>query len=258
MLFIGMIFFAAFYFELAAFGSAANLSYGCGCRRVGAVHDNDVGNPFPGRMKASKLIALTFDDGPSEYTLMLLDAFSERNAVATFFTAGEAVRANPHIAYRIVSEGHEIACHAYSHPFLTSLTADEIRVELTKSRDAIYEATGVYPAILRPPYGNYDLLVQSVATEFGLPIILWNVDTIDWRDRDVDIILSRITNSRGAPLVQNGDIIIMHDTLQTTVDAAIKIVDKLQGLGFQFVTVSQLFEAKDINLIPGAIYGCAR
>ena len=259
MLFIGILFAAAIFFEPATGGATTFLLGSCGCSLVSPRQNpNTVENPFPSISEEPRLIALTFDDGPSVYTLQLLDALGKRDAFATFFTAGEAVNVYPTIANRIVAEGHEIACHAYSHPFLATLSADEIRMELTKSRNAIYSATGTVPAILRPPYGNFNSQVQSVAMEFDMPLILWNVDTIDWRDRDVEVILGRIINPRGFPLVQSGDIILMHDTLSTTVDAAIKIVYKLQEHGFQFVTVSQLFDAKDVQLIPGAVYGCAR
>ena len=257
-LFIGILFAAAFFIEPAASGTAVCLSESCGCSMVNPRIGHNIGNPFPRVSNEPKFIALTFDDGPSEHTLQLLDALGERGALATFFTVGEAINAYPHIAYRIVREGHEMACHSYSHPFLTTLTADEIRTELKKSRDAIYNASGSFPTVFRPPYGLHDPLVRSVAAEFGMPLILWSVDTIDWRDRDVDAILSHIINPHGFPLVQNGDIILMHDTLSTTVDGAIKIVDELLGLGFRFVTVSQLFDRAGIHLIPGTVYGCAR
>ena len=255
MILIGALFFAAFFVGLADVETDFFYAWECGCN---ASISNNNPNPFPMTFNGPKLIALTFDDGPSVYTLQLLDALIEREAVATFFTHGEAVNMYPYIARRILQEGHEIACHAYSHPFLTKLTEEEIRRELTNSRNAIYNATGVVPAVHRPPYGSHDSLVRSVVAEFGMPLVLWNIETADWRDRDVDLILSRVINSRGVPLVQSGDIIILHDTLQTTVDAAIKMVDLLQEHGFRFVTVSQLFDAKGIQMIPGAVYGCAR
>ena len=258
VLFIGIIFAAAFIFEPAKGGAATYLPGTCGCSMASSRQNTDSDDPFPSISNEPRLIALTFDDGPSEYTLRLLDALKQREAVATFFTAGEAVNTYPHIAYRIVAEGHEIACHAYSHPFLTNLGADEIRIELTNSRDAIYSATGAIPSMFRPPYGSFDSQVRSVAAEFGMPLILWNVETADWRDRDVELILSRIINQRGVPLVRSGDIIIMHDTLSTTVDAAIRTVDILHELGFQFVTVSQLFDAKGIQPAPGEVFSCAR
>ena len=258
MFFVGGLFLAAFYFELAAYGAAAYLPGACGCMTAGVRLDPKIENPIRRQSQEPGFVALTFDDGPSEYTVQLLDALSNRAVALTFFTTGTEVNAYPHIANRIVQEGHEIACHAYSHSYLTELTADEIRAELANSRDAIYTATGVFPALHRPPYSSYDSLVRSIAEEFGMPLILWNVDTIDWRDRDVELILSRIINFRGYSMVQSGDIILMHDTLPTTVDAALIIIDKLQEQGFQFVTVSQLFEKKEIELIPGAVYGCAR
>ena len=204
------------------------------------------------------LIALTFDDGPSEHTPRLLDELRMRGAFATFFTSGNMIAGRQNVAARIVEEGHEIACHAHSHPFLTGLDAAGIRRELTNSRNAIYSATGTKPAVFRPPYGDQNSTVRSVAAEFDMPVILWSIDTLDWRDRNVQTILSRIVDSHGNPLVQDGDIILMHDTLATTVDAAIEIVDILQEQGFFFVTVSQLFEARGTQLVPGGLYRSAR
>ena len=203
-------------------------------------------------------IALTFDDGPVFYTSRLLDALYVRGVSATFFTTGRNVLANPQIAARIVNEGHEIACHAHSHARLINLSEDGVRRELTNSRNAIYRATGTHPVLLRPPYGNHDSMVRSVAREFYMPLIIWNIDTWDWRDRNVETILSRVVDANGNATVQNGDIILMHDTSNVSVDAAIRIVDTLIALGFRFVTVSELFEINGITPEPGGVYRNAR
>ena len=208
--------------------------------------------------EGATLIALTFDDGPSSHTSRLLDALNARGARATFFTTGRAVNANPHIAARIVSEGHEIACHAHTHPLLTNLSADAIRRELTNSRNAIYNATGVFPALFRPPYGGQNSTVRSVAAEFNMPLIFWNIDTEDWRSRNAQAILRTVVTANGTPRVRDGDIILMHDTVSATVEATIQIIDQLQARGFYFVTVSQLFEARGRQLVPGVSYRSAR
>ena len=203
-------------------------------------------------------IALTFDDGPVFYTQRLLDELYVRGVSATFFTTGRNVAANPRLAARIVNEGHEIACHAHSHARLVNLSEEGVRRELTNSRNAIYNATGTHPVLLRPPYGNHNNMVRSVAREFGMPLITWNIDTLDWRDRDIETILSRVVDARGNAIVQNGDIILMHDTSNISVDAAIRMVDVLLGLGFRFVTVSELFEVNGITPEPGGVYRIAR
>ena len=257
------LFFAAnLYASPATYGLAASAPYNGGWNMVDSRRPNpDWRNMIGGPLvipEGAKLIALTFDDGPSGHTPRLLDELQMRGAVATFFTSGNMIAARQDVAARIVEEGHEIACHAYSHPYLTSLSTDGIRRELTNSRNAIYNATGTKPAVFRPPYGDQNAAVRSVAAEFDMPLILWSIDTIDWRDRNVQTILSRIVDSQGNPRVQDGDIILMHDTHATTVDATIEIVDILQEQGFFFVTVSQLFEARDIQLVPGGIHRSAR
>lgn len=203
-------------------------------------------------------LALTFDDGPVYYTERLLDALNERGMRATFFTTGRNVAINPRIAARIVDEGHEIACHSHSHPYLTRLSDEGIRRELTNSRNAIYSATGTYPRLLRPPYGDHNSRVRAVAREFDLALVNWSIDTWDWRDRNLETILSRVVDDRGNATVQHGDIILMHDTSNLSVDAAIRIMDVLMGLGFRFVTVSELFEINGITPEPGNLYRNAR
>ena len=194
------------------------------------------GSP-PGALR----IALTFDDGPHPiHTARLLDALAARDVPVTFFVLGSQVNANPGLAARMVREGHEIANHSFSHPDLTRLGAAGIRTELARTRDAIFQATGVTTTQFRPPYGSQNAAVRNVAAEFGYPIILWSVDTRDWETRNVNSILSHFVDRNGNIRIRDRDIILMHDIYQTTIDAAIRAVDMLLAAGFTFVTVSDL------------------
>jgi peptidoglycan/xylan/chitin deacetylase (PgdA/CDA1 family) len=206
----------------------------------------------------ARLVALTFDDGPSEHTPRLLDALGARSVSATFFVTGNNVNANSEIAARITSERHEIACHTYSHPYLASLSADRIRTELSKSRDAIFQATGREPSLFRPTYGVHNSTVRDVVEEFNMPLILWSIDTRDWEHRNLNAIMSHIVNGSGIVRVSDGDIILMHDTFSTTVDAAVQIVDLLLSEGFYFVTVSQLLSIRHGGVEPGRVYNSGR
>ena len=201
----------------------------------------------------NRLVALTFDDGPSIHTERLLDALAARNVPATFYVLGRQVEARPQIARRIVTEGHEIANHSLSHPQLSRLSAAGVRDQLIRTSDIIYRATGVRPTNMRPPYGAQNQTVRNVAAERGYPVVLWSIDTLDWRHRNVPAIMSHIVDRHGNIRVRDGDIILMHDVHAPTIDAAIRTVDLLLANGFTFVTVSELFEARGGGT-PGRVY----
>ncbi|MCL2569011.1 MAG: polysaccharide deacetylase family protein [Oscillospiraceae bacterium] len=207
--------------------------------------------PQPG---GGSRIALTFDDGPSGYTSQLLDALYARNVPVTFFVLGQQVAAYPSVAQRIVQEGHELANHSYRHPDLSRMSAAGIRDELTHCRNIIYQITGRYPTLLRPPYGSHNATVQSVAREFGYPLILWSVDTRDWESRNVNAIMGHFVAPNGTVRIREGDIILMHDIYGTTIDAAINAIDLLLANGFEFVTVTELLAERHGGITPGKVY----
>lgn len=186
-------------------------------------------------------IAMTFDDGPHpQNTSRLLDMLSKRNIKATFYVIGGNVERYPHIARRIVAEGHEIGNHTYTHRKLTSLSSSEVRKEMQRTQDAIARATGVKPRTMRPPYGalRADQRV-TIMQEFGYPTILWSVDPRDWQRPGPSVVTSRILAGAG-----NGAIILAHDLHAPTVDAMPATFDKLLSRGYKFVTVSQLLAQK--------------
>jgi peptidoglycan/xylan/chitin deacetylase (PgdA/CDA1 family) len=182
-------------------------------------------------------IAMTFDDGPSgPNTPRLLDMLKERKIHATFFFVGQCVAEYPDIVKRIVAEGHEIGNHSWSHPDLAKMGDDAVRSEIQKTQDAIVQACGVTPKLMRPPYGAFTARQRAWANgNWGYKIILWDVDPLDWKIRNSDHVKAEILKQTTA-----GSIILSHDIHKTTVDAMPSTLDTLLAKGFKFVTVSEL------------------
>ena len=182
-------------------------------------------------------IAITFDDGPNpELTPRLLDMLKERGIKATFFVVGKNVEEYPGIVTRMASDGHEVANHSWSHPALTKLGVESFRKQIENTNQAIANATGKRPVLMRPPYGATSVsLNKRLNEQFGLKVILWSVDPLDWKYRNSD----RVYNS----IIQNtrpGSIILAHDIHATTVAAMPATLDALLAKGYKFVTVSEL------------------
>jgi len=196
-----------------------------------------------------RLIALTFDDGPSSHTLALLEAFEERGVRATFFLLGRYVTNRPQIALQTYEAGHEIGNHSYNHRDFTRLDASAIRRQINDTNSAIYNATGFTPTLLRTPYGSHNRTVIGIATEMNMPLVLWNVDPRDWFYRDAQIIYENIVNHAA-----DGAIILLHDIREATVLGTIKAIDTLLELGYEFVTVSEMFAYREVQMEGGNIY----
>ena len=194
-------------------------------------------------------IAITFDDGPVvPNTPRLLDMLAARGIKATFFTVGTNVARNPNIMRRIVADGHEIANHTWTHPYLSRLSDASVRSELQRSHDSLVSITGTSPRMYRPPYGAITARQkQWIMSEFGYPTILWSVDPQDWKTRN-----AAMTRSRILAETRPGSIILVHDIHASSVDAMPGTLDGLLAKGFRFVTVSQL-----INLSQGRGTGAA-
>lgn len=194
-----------------------------------------------------KLVALTFDDGPSSTTTpRLLDILYEKDVYATFFMLGTAMDTNPDIARRIEKESHAAASHTMYHQNLVNLSAWAIKDDLSLARSTFKNILGHEPTLTRPPYGNIN---DAVRSNVGTPMILWSVDTLDWKNRNTEDILA-ITKEQ----IHDGAIILMHDIYDTTVDAVPVIIDELRKDGYDFVTVSELAKIRDIDLSSGVSY----
>jgi peptidoglycan/xylan/chitin deacetylase (PgdA/CDA1 family) len=195
----------------------------------------------------AKCVALTFDDGPNEDTARLLKMLDTYHAKATFFVVGEMVKEDPSMVKREVAAGHEIGNHSWSHPNLAVMSESAIRSQLSRTQEAVEKAAGVTPVLLRPPYGETNRRVASVAKAFHMPQILWQVDPEDWKDRHTSVVARRVLAA-----TRNGDVVLMHDIQPTTISAVPRILAVLAGKGFSFVTVSELFADRKIK--PGREY----
>lgn len=194
-----------------------------------------------------KLVALTFDDGPSSATTpRLLDILYEKDAPATFFMLGKMARANPDIVKRIEKEGHVVASHTMYHQNLVRIPVKAAKDDIAESKAVFNDILGHGPTFTRPPYGNTN---NTVRDNVGTPIILWSVDTLDWKSKNTDEILA-VTKEQ----IHDGAIILMHDIYDTTVDAVSVIIDELRKDGYEFVTVSELAKLRNVNLSNGSIY----
>lgn len=185
--------------------------------------------------RTDKCVALTFDDGPVEDTRRLLRILDRKNAPATFFMVGDNVAKRPDIARAVADGGHLLANHSWDHPQLTTLDDAEVRDQLRHTQNAITDATGFTPFLLRPPYGDVDGRVRALATRTGLDVVLWSLDTEDWRTRD-----AQETRSRVRAQVESGSNILMHDIHPSTVDAVPRIVDDLRERDYVLVTADLL------------------
>lgn len=184
-----------------------------------------------------RYIAITFDDGPSAtQTPKLLDMLKERGIKATFYVVGQNVVEYPDIMRRIAAEGHELGNHSWNHPSLTKLGADGVRSQMNKTSDAIEKTTGVRPKTMRPPYGATNAgLNRQFDQQFGMKVILWSVDPLDWKYRNSSKVSSMIIEN-----THPGAIILAHDIHPSTVAAMPAVFDALLAKGYKFVTVSEL------------------
>jgi len=182
-------------------------------------------------------IAMTFDDGPSAtLTPKLLDLLAAHHIKATFFVIGENVAEHSEIVARAAREGHEIANHSWSHPNLGKMSGDSVRSQLQRTDDAIQNATGKRPTLMRPPYGSITAREKRwIHDEFGYQIILWDVDPYDWKRPGPAVVRNRILKE-----TQPGSIVLSHDIHPGTIEAMPSTFDALEAKGFKFVTVSEL------------------
>lgn len=191
------------------------------------------------------MIALTFDDGPNyKTTKRLLDILEQYNAKATFFMVGNRTQGkNAELLKRELEMGCELGNHTYDHShYGKNVTKDDI----TRSAEAIKKASGQYPTAFRCTGG---IISDTIRKNSGAPIYYWSVDTEDWKSRNADAVARKLLSE-----VSNGDIILMHDIYETTIDAVEKVMPELVKRGYQFVTVSELMQANNIATENGKQY----
>lgn len=179
-------------------------------------------------------VAVTYDDGPSEYTPQLVNTLAAEGARATFFMLSSRATARPEVLGQVLAGGNEIATHTVNHPDLTTLPLPEAKAQLVDSAAVIRGITGVPVTMFRPPYGEVN---DQIIAEVGMPSILWNVDTNDWRKPGQAALVERSAGAAGP-----GDIILFHDTHSDSVEAAGAVIRGLHDRGLELVTVTQLFD----------------
>lgn len=196
--------------------------------------------------KNRPMIALTFDDGPGANTMRLLEALEEKGAKATFFMVGQNVSKYPETVKKMYEIGCDLGNHTYNHEDLSTLSAEGIQSQINDTNTQVEEAAGHPSTLLRPPYGSAN---ETVSQNAGMPLILWNVDTQDWKTRDTQASIDHVLANAG-----DGDIVLMHDIYSTSVDAAIELIDLLQDKGYSLVTISELAKARGYDLANGQKY----
>ncbi len=196
---------------------------------------------------ASKMIALTFDDGPKRSTtIRLLDGLKSRGAHVTFFIVGTSISGNEDIIKRAKNEGHEIGNHTWDHKKLTVVSTSTAKSQINKQREAIKKAIGSYPTVFRAPYGSFN---STILDMLDVPNIFWSVDTEDWKYLDSTYVRDTIIDS-----AYDGAIILCHDIHDTTITGALEAITELQRRGYEFVTVTELLERNGGSAKAGTTY----
>ena len=197
--------------------------------------------------KNKKAIALTFDDGPNgKMTERLIKVFQENKMHATFFMVGSRMESSPSILLDVLNAGNEIGGHSYNHKNLVRLTKEEIKEDERKTKEIYKKITGKELTLLRPPYGNVN---ETMKQNMDFVFVNWNIDTEDWRYKNKDHVYDSIINT-----VEDGDIILMHDLYESTIEAVEKLLPELYSRGFQVVTISELANLKGVNLENKKVY----
>ena len=192
--------------------------------------------------RARNALALTFDDGPSEFTPALLDVLARHNARATFFMCGKNVERLPHIARQVAEAGHEIGNHSDTHPRFDFCSAAFMERELAAAQEKISRHAGVTPALFRAPYGVRWFGLRGVQRRLHLLGVMWTILARDWKwpaERVSSLLLERSGN---------GDILCLHDgrttkpapDIRATIEAVRTLLPRLEQKGLRFETVSQI------------------
>jgi len=205
------------------------------------------GRTFTGLDRASKQIALTYDDGPNDpHTLRLLEVLARHAVHATFFMIGRYVRQRPDIAREVASAGHVIGNHSMTHPLLIFESAARTRTELVDCRETLTDALGNHSNLFRPPFGGRRPATLRIARELGLETTMWNVTGHDWNAPPAAQVEKKIVRQ-----MHGGDVILLHDgghramgaDRSQTVIATDNLIRRYKDQGFQFVTVPEMMRA---------------
>lgn len=197
--------------------------------------------PIPNGGKRPR-VALTFDDGPSGYTSQILRILRENGARASFCVIGNRVSEYSRTIETAIGQGCEIISHTYSHENLKKLDDADVQYQLQMANSLIEQVAGQQPRYLRPPYGAVDDRVMWIAQENGLMVVKWTIDTRDWEHRDADKTYEAIMRD-----VKDGSIVLCHDLYQPTAEAMERVIPDLIAMGYELVTVSELFGMEPVQ-----------
>ena len=223
---VGLFAISAMYIQVAALISGAPIA-------------------IAGTRTEQKVVALTFDHSwGNTFTPSILDTLKENDVKVTFFIMGPWAKKYPDVAKRMVTDGHEIASHGYRHQNYGDMTREWITEDLQKSQAMIKDVTGVEPKLLRPPNGHYSQQSLKVTEEMGYKTIIWNIDSLDWKNPGRDVIVERVMKR-----LKPGGIILMHasDTPIQTAEALPILLEKIKAEGYKIVTVSELLDKYSEN-----------
>ena len=194
-----------------------------------------------------KLIAITYDDGPSQYTSQLLDGLKARGVHVTFFIVGNQIQYRPQVVRRAWMDGHQIASHTWDHPQLTKQSWAGVQSQLSRTDAALDQAIGFDQTYtMRPPYGDYN---QTVLNAAGVPAFFWSMDTADYKTSDPSVVCNQIVRA-----ARDGGICCIHDSHLSTVTGSLQAIDILRQQGYQIVTLEEMFYRRGITLQAGQIY----
>ena len=188
-----------------------------------------------------KLVAFTFDDGPNfKVTERLLEEAAKRDAKLTFFMVGNRLEKQADLVKRVFDEGHTVGNHSFSHKNLNKLSVENYLYEIDHTNELLKNITGQDVVFLRPPYGNY---TKSILSNVNMSFILWNVDTLDWKSRNAQMVYEEAIKD-----IEDGDVVLFHDLYETSVDGAIMAMDYLIEQGFAFVSLDEMYRLRGIPI----------
>lgn len=196
--------------------------------------DTETTDAVSTKADGTKEIALTFDDGPHpKWTPLLLEGLKQRGVFVTFFVIGESAKKYPKLIQQMEAQGHQIGNHTYSHVQLTRCPVSHALSQIQKTQEVIQSITKKTPKFIRPPFGSWN---EVLAEKTSLTAVLWDVDPYDWKNQDCRKIVDSIKAQ-----TKDQSIILLHDVYETSVQAALEIVDYYQNLGYRFCRVDEIF-----------------
>jgi peptidoglycan/xylan/chitin deacetylase (PgdA/CDA1 family) len=205
------------------------------------------GRSFVGLPTGSRQLALTYDDGPNDPdTLKLLEVLAKHDVKATFFVLGRFVEQKPEIVRALADAGHVIGNHSWDHPRLIFASDAELRRQIDRTQQAVFDACGVTPTLFRPPYGGRRPGTLQAVRNLGLEPVMWNVTCFDWQPTSAEKVFAHAQRQ-----IRGGDVILLHDGDQQamgadrghTVQATDRLISRYRAQGSEFVTVPAMMAA---------------